>query len=193
MKTTIERIFHVEQPIGKVWSFLSNPTQVVVCVPGASITEEIDDRNYKGQVAMKFGPVSAKYNGQITIEELDAENKKMVLNGKGMDARGKGSADMVMNGKLIEKDGGTDVEYSMVVSVTGMLAQFGSRLINDVSNEVVNQFIRNFKAELSGEEAEEEGKPQSLNAASLVGNVVKSKIGGIFGGKKEEEESEPGE
>ena len=111
----------------------------------------------------------------------------MVLKGRGMDARGKGSADMVMNGKLIEKDGGTEVDYSMEVSVTGMLAQFGSRLITDVSDQVVNQFIANFKNQLSGgAETEEQAGGSSMDAASLMGNMVKSKISGLFKGKKED-------
>lgn len=187
MKTKIERTFQVDQPIDKVWDFLSNPSKVVVCVPGAQITEEVDERNYKGQVSMKFGPVSAKYNGEITIEELDSKNHLMILNGRGLDAKGKGSADMIMNGKLTEKDGGTEVEYSMEVSVTGMLAQFGSRLITDVSNQVVNQFIDNFKRELSGEGGAPAGDSGSMNAAGLMGSVIKSKVSGLFGGKKDED------
>lgn len=190
MKATIERTFQVDQSIDKVWAFLSNPNQVVTCVPGASITEAIDERNYKGEVSMKFGPVAAKYNGEIAIEQLDADNHAMTLKGRGLDAKGKGSADMIMNGKLSEKDGGTEVQYSMEVSITGMLAQFGSRLITDVSNQVVNQFIDTFKKKLEGDEsASAESGDSSLNAASLVGSMIKSKVGGLFGGKKSDDDA----
>lgn len=187
MKAKIDRTFQVDQSIDKVWDFLSNPNKVVTCVPGAQITEQIDENNYKGQVGLKFGPVSAKYNGEVTIESLDAENHKMVLKGRGMDAKGKGSADMVMHGNLTEKDGGTEVEYSMEVSVTGMLAQFGSRLITDVSNQVVNQFIANFKREVgaaAGSDDVASAGDKSIDAASLMGSMVKDKIGGLFKGKK---------
>ncbi len=187
MKAKIERTFQVDQPIDKVWDFLSNPNKVVTCVPGAQITEEVDERNYKGQVSMKFGPVAAKYNGEITIQELDTDNYNMLLKGRGLDAKGKGSADMIMNGKLKEKDGGTEVEYSMEVSITGMLAQFGSRLITDVSNQVVNQFISNFKSQLSGEAPAETSGGSSMNAAGLMGSVIKNKVSGLFGGKKDED------
>ena len=190
MKTSVHKTFQVDQSISKVWDFLSDPNKVVVCVPGASIVEQIDDKNYKGQVSMKFGPVAAKYNGQIAIEELDDANKKMVLKGNGLDSKGKGSADMVMNGVLIEKDGGTEVDYQMDITITGTLAQFGSRLINDVTAQVVNQFIDNFKNELSTpitsdetapNEAAQAKKEESLNAFALMWAVIKGFFARLFG------------
>jgi carbon monoxide dehydrogenase subunit G len=181
MKTTISKTFHVEEPIDKVWSNLSDPQEVVTCVPGAALTEIIDERNFKGTVTMKFGPIKAQYDGEIQIAEQDDDNYNLVMKGKGLDSKGKGSADMTMKGGLTEKDGGTDVEFTMDVSVVGMLAQFGSRLIKDVSDQVLKQFIDNFKAKLSGQEVENE-----MKAGSLMGSVVKNKIGGIFGGKKSE-------
>lgn len=175
MNTTITKSFFVEHNIDTVWANLTNPEKVVVCVPGASLTEKIDDNNYKGEVQLKFGPVKASYGGLITFVERDATSHKMTLKGAGTDNKGKGGADMVMNGILAEKDGGTDVNVTMDVSVTGMLAQFGSRLINDVSNHVFDQFVANFKAQLSGKEVD-----SSLRAGSLVGTMIK----GVFGGKK---------
>lgn len=151
MKTTITKIFHVEENIDRVWEYLADPTKIVTCVPGASLTKKIDDRNFEGKVSLKFGPVKAAYDGKITIEELDVANRKMVLKGAGVDPKGKGSADMIMNGTLAEKDGGTEVNYSMEVSLIGMLAQFGSRLVNDVSDQLLNQFVTNFKNKLKVE------------------------------------------
>ncbi len=151
MKTTINKIFQVEEPIQRVWEYLSDPTKIVTCVPGASLTEKIDDRNFKGKVSLKFGPVKAAYDGEVTIEELDIANRSMVLKGKGVDTKGKGSADMVMNGVLREIDGGTEINYSMEVSVIGMLAQFGSRLIADVADQLVSQFVQNFKDKLKAD------------------------------------------
>jgi len=143
-------------------------------VPGAYLIEQIDGNNYKGGVELKFGPVKAKYEGLITFLERDAAAKKMSLKGKGIDSKGKGNAEMTMNGLLAEKDGGTDVNVTMEINVSGMLAQFGSRLINDVSNQVFDQFVNNFRAQLSGGEVN-----STLSAGALVGGVMK----GIFGKK----------
>lgn len=191
MRTTIKKDFSVEEPIEKVWDYLANPTKIVSCVPGAAITEEIDDRNFKGEVTMKFGPVKAKYSGEIAIQELDMDAKKMVMKGRGLDSKGKGSADMIMNGNLTPTEKGTDVQFSMEVSIIGMLAQFGSRLINDVSDQLLNQFVTNFKAKLAGSGEVD----NSINAGAMMGTIVKNKIGGLFGGKKEkgQEEQKPKE
>ena len=175
MKTTINKTFIVENPIGIVWDHLSDPSKIVTCVPGASLTEQIDDRNFKGEVTLKFGPVKAKYAGQITFEDLDMETYKMRLNGKGMDSKGKGSADMIMNGTLKEIEAGTEVTCSMEVSIIGKLAQFGSRLITDVTNSVFDQFVGNFKDKLAGKDVD-----NTLNAGAMMGTVVK----GMLGGKK---------
>lgn len=151
MNTLIEKEFTIDQPIDLVWKSLSDPEDIVVCVPGAAITEKIDDKNYKGEVVTKFGPIKAKYSGDIGIQELDEANYKMVLKGRGLDSKGKGSADMIMNGNLSEVDGTTNVKFSMDITIVGMLAQFGSRLINDVSDQLLNQFVDNFRKKLESE------------------------------------------
>ncbi len=191
MKTTIEKKVFINQTIEKTWELLSDPPKIVSCVPGAQLTETIDQDNYKGIVSMKFGPVAVKYNGQVKFEKRDNVNHEMILNGKGLDDKGKGSADMILNAKLFPKDGQTEVQYSMEVNISGMLAQFGSRLITDVSNQVADQFSNNFKKKAEGEESaagEEDGN--SLNALSMAGSILKSKIGGLFGGGKKEGEGE---
>jgi hypothetical protein len=175
MTTTITKQFHVDHPVEETWANLSDPNKVVVCVPGASLTGQVDDNNYKGEVEMKFGPVKAKYDGLVTFLERDSATKKMKLKGVGTDSKGKGGAEMVMDSVLTEKDGGTDVNVTMEVNISGMLAQFGSRLINDVSNQVIDQFINNFKNQLAGKEVE-----ANLSAGSLMGGMVK----GLFGGSK---------
>lgn len=181
MEAKITKQFSLEEPIDKVWSVMSNPVEISECVPGATITEEIDANNYKGEVTLKFGPVKSKYDGQITILENDAENYKLILNGKGLDSKGKGSAEMTMHGVAVATDTGTDVDFDMTVNIQGTLAQFGSRLINDVSAQLMNQFVDNFKNMLAGIEFD-----GSLKAGSMMGSVVK----GLFKKKKKEEGEE---
>ena len=149
MTTLIEKEFDIDQPINMVWKSLSDPADVVTCVPGASITDKLDEQNYKGEVVAKFGPIKAVYNGDIEIVELDEQEHKMVLKGKGLDSKGKGSADMEMVGLLTDNGGSTHVSFKMNITIVGMLAQFGSRLINDVSNQLINQFVTNFRNKLA--------------------------------------------
>lgn len=175
MNTLITKEFVIAQPIDVVWKSLANPEEIVGSVPGASITDKIDEKNFKGQVLTKFGPIKAAYAGDIEIVDLDEENHTMVLKGRGLDSKGKGSADMIMNGVLKEVDGETHVNFSMDITIVGMLAQFGSRLINDVSAQLLNQFVDNFSKKLDGEEVD-----NSMNAGSMIGTVAKS----LFSRKK---------
>lgn len=170
MKATITKSFFVEEPIDKVWEYLCDPHKIVTCLPGASLTEQMDDRNYKGEVTMKFGPIKAKYAGVITFEEIDVENRVMKLKGKGLDSRGKGSADMDMTGNIAEKENGTQVDYSIIVTVTGMLAQFGARLITDVTNSVFDQFGANFRDKLKGLEVD-----NTMTAGKMIKGLMNKK------------------
>ncbi|MEL7427503.1 MAG: SRPBCC family protein [Bacteroidota bacterium] len=180
MNTVINKEFDIQQPIDVVWKSLASPEDIVTCVPGAAITNKLDDRNYKGEVVTKFGPIKASYAGDIEIVELDETNRKMVLKGRGLDSKGKGSADMVMNGTLKETEGGTHVHFNMNITIVGMLAQFGSRLINDVSDQLLNQFVTNFRNKLAdGGEATAGETDNALNAGKLAGTVVKSMIGSV--------------
>ena len=168
MEATITKKFSLEAPIEEVWKSLSNPKEISGCVPGATITDQIDNNNYKGEVTLKFGPIKTKYDGEITIEEMDNNAHTMLLRGKGLDSKGKGNAEMTMNGSAVTTDGGTEVDFKMVVNIQGTLAQFGSRLINDVSAQLMDQFVDNFKKLLSGDEVD-----NSLKAGSMMGSVVK--------------------
>lgn len=65
MKATINKTFQINQSIDRVWDFLSDPHQLVTCVPGASLTEQVDYRNYKDEINLKFAPIKAKYASTI--------------------------------------------------------------------------------------------------------------------------------
>ncbi|MEO1412609.1 MAG: SRPBCC family protein [Bacteroidota bacterium] len=182
MNTLIKKEFDIDQSIDIVWKSLADPEDIVGCVPGASITEKIDEHNYKGEVVTRFGPIKAAYAGDIKIVELDVDSRKMVLKGRGLDSKGKGSADMIMNGLLSERDGKTHVNFSMDITIVGMLAQFGSRLINDVSDQLLNQFVKNFQNKLNAEnppEAAPAVAEPAAGAAESTLEAVEAEVGTV--------------
>lgn len=196
MKANIDKTFQVERPIKEVWDFFSDPHKIVTCVPGAKLTETIDDRNYKGTVSMKIGPVVSAFNGQITMEKVDEASHTIEIQGKGVDTKGKGSASMVLSGTLVDLGNNTtEVSNNMEVSITGKLAQFGSRMIVDVSDQVFKQFLANFKSQLQATaQAEESGaeapppvqEAEPLKALPLFFSMLWAKILGLFGKKPQE-------
>jgi carbon monoxide dehydrogenase subunit G len=143
----IEKTFQVNEPIEKVWSLLSDPAKVASCVPGAQITEKVDDKTYKGSISVKVGPSLTDYKGEVQILRLDPQNHEIEIQGKGQDVRGRGSASMTMTGKLAALDSGaTQVTSISEVNVIGILAQMGSRVITEVSNIMFDKFSQNFQA-----------------------------------------------
>ena len=110
MAIRIEKTFQLQEPLESVWKFLSDPKKVANCVPGAQITEAVDDRTYKGVIKVQVGPSVTDYKGQVHIERLDEQNHEIEIVGKGQDVRGKGSASMKMTGKVRAlPDGSTEV------------------------------------------------------------------------------------
>jgi carbon monoxide dehydrogenase subunit G len=145
MEVTSEKTFPVNADINTVWGLLSDPSRVVVCVPGAQLTEIVDDNNFKGKISVKIGPVTSKFNGEARFDRLDADAKEMALFGAGKDTGGKGSAQMNMDVKLTEKENGTEVHSTIKLSISGKLAQFGARMIVAVNDKLTEQFVGNFQ------------------------------------------------
>jgi carbon monoxide dehydrogenase subunit G len=162
MLVKIEKTFQVQQALEKVWSFLSDPRKVVTCVPGAQITEQVDERTYKGGVSVKVGPSISDYRGEVQIVRMDQQTHAIEIVGKGQDTRGKGSASLKMTSSLRAlPDGGTDVVSVSEVSIAGILAQVGARMINEVSNIMFQQFVANLQQQLR----------QMANATNLANNA----------------------
>ena len=150
MAVRIEKTFQVKDPIDKVWRLLSDPRNVATCVPGAQITEAVDERTFKGSVSVKVGPSVTNYKGDVHFERLDAAAHEMELVGKGLDVTGRGSASMKMTGRLRSlPDGGTEVATVAEVNVVGILAQFGGRMIHDVSDIMFGEFTKRFEQQLA--------------------------------------------
>ncbi|MBZ5525592.1 MAG: SRPBCC family protein [Acidobacteriia bacterium] len=159
--------FQTPAPIEQVWALLSDPRRVVTCVPGAQITEQVDEKTYRGLISMKVGPTVTDYKGEVQIVRLNAQNYEMEILGKGQDVRGKGSASMKMTGKLRTLPGGlTEVASVSEVNVVGILAQMGSRVINEASNIMFERFTRNFQEKLQQESAGATGPGGAATTAS---------------------------
>ena len=178
MAVRIEKTFQVKEPLDTVWSFLSDPRKVAACVPGAQITEQADEKTYKGAISVKVGPSVTDYKGEVSIVRLDPQDHEIEILGKGQDVRGRGSASMKMTGKLRAlDDGGTEVTSISELNVVGILAQMGSRVITEVSNIMFAEFTRNFQTQLEGlanaakPAAEATAKP--ISAISLAWQAAK--------------------
>src|SRR5574342_461819 len=149
MGMQIEKTFVVKSSPAAVWGFLTDPHRVARCLPGAAITEQIDGQTYAGTITVKVGPVAASYKGRVRFERLDPAERTAEIVASGQDVRGKGGADMRMRSRLVEKaPGQTEVVATSEVNVTGILAQFGRGMIQDVSDQMFQKFTEAVRAEL---------------------------------------------
>jgi carbon monoxide dehydrogenase subunit G len=178
MAVKIEKTFQVNEPIEKVWAFLSDPRKVGTCVPGAQITEQVDERTYKGAIKVKVGPSVTDYKGEVQIVRLDEQAHEIEILGKGQDVKGKGSASMKMTGKLRAVDDGTEVVSVSELNVIGILAQMGGRVINEVSNIMFEQFTKNFRQQLQNAETGElaSSAPKPISAVGVAFSALKASI-----------------
>jgi carbon monoxide dehydrogenase subunit G len=149
MGLRFENAFLIKAPADRVWAYLTDPYRVAPALPGAAITEKRDDGSYAGTITVKVGPVSAKYKGTVRFDSLDPAAHAAVMSAKGQEASGRGGADMKMESHLVEKaPNETEVTVASDVNVTGLLAQMGRGLMQDVSNQMFQKFTEAMRAEL---------------------------------------------
>ena len=145
----IDKTFVVKAAPPAVWDFLIDPYRVARCLPGAAVTERVDERTYAGTITVKVGPVSASYKGKATFERLDVAGRTAEIVASAQDIRGKGGADVRMTSRLVERaPGETEVSVASQVNVIGILAQLGRGMIQDVSDQMFQRFTEAMRADL---------------------------------------------
>ena len=146
MKVTLERSFPLDATPERGWAVLENIDEVAACMPGAAITEHVDERHYKGEVRVKLGPARVAFKGDIEITVLDPAERSLRLIGKGGDGKGT-SASMDLSARIEPTDDGHfELVGESAVSLNGKLVSIGSRMINQVSEQILKQFGENFTA-----------------------------------------------
>lgn len=145
----LENEFTVQASVEQVWRYLLDVEKVAPCMPGAELTEIVDDRTYKGKATVKVGPVSLAFAGTVMVEERDEENRRVVMKAQGMEQRGKGAATAVVVSRLEPVDGGTRVVLETDLTITGAVAQYGRGMIQDISQRLTGEFARCLQANLA--------------------------------------------
>jgi len=152
MAFQIDKTFVVRAPAPAVWDFLTDPRRVARCMPGAAITDQVDPTTYAGTITVKVGPMSASYRGRMTFAKLDPAARSAEIMATGQDIKGKGGASMKLTSHLVERaPSETEVLASSELNVTGMLAQLGRGMIQDVGDQIFQKFTDAMRAELEGE------------------------------------------
>ena len=177
----IENEFDVPAPVDHVWAYLLDVERVAPCMPGAELTEVIDDHTWKGKVNMKLGPVSLAFAGTVTMQERDDQAKRIVLAAKGMEQKGKGAANASVTSWLEQGDGVTNVKMRADIHLTGTVAQLSRGLLPEVSRKLTQQFADCLLQSMGAAEvrATESADIAAAVAAPVEASTRTKPIGGI--------------
>src|SRR6266508_2693939 len=130
----IEDSFTLHTPVDRLWAFTHDVERIAPCMPGAELTEVVDDRTWKGKVHVKLGPVQMVFAGTVVAEERDDVAHRAKLSAKGTEQRGRGAASASVESWLEPTgDDGTIVHIRSNITVTGSAAQLSRGLLPEVS------------------------------------------------------------
>ncbi|MHB1500127.1 MAG: SRPBCC family protein [Candidatus Dormibacteria bacterium] len=200
----LENSLKLAMPPDRLMPLLEDLERIAPCLPGASITERVDERTYKGRVTVKVGPVTVSYDGTMTIVEVDREARRLVMRGEGRDPKGAGNARATITMTVEEAEGGGSLgRIQSDVAITGRVAQFGRGLMQDVADRLLTQFSQCVEKSLADQGLPEEAgalaatpaaqavpaaptapapaQPQSVGMLGILFSVLWKRVKSIFG------------
>ncbi|MFF7943386.1 SRPBCC family protein [Nocardia gamkensis] len=144
----LDNTFTIPVPAAQAWQVLLDLERIAPCVPGATITSR-DGDDFHGKIKVKLGPVGLSYSGVIKVVSQDEAAGIAVLEGRGRETRGNGTAKATITCRLVESDGSTDVFVDTDLAITGKPAQFGRGALADVAGTLIGQFATNLADEIT--------------------------------------------
>ena len=184
----LENSFRVDLPVESAWATLLDIPSMVPCMPGAELLAVEDERNYRGQVKVKLGPVAVAFQGRARLIEVDEINHKVRISASGTENKGRGSAQADVVFTLLPDGAATRVDIVSDLSLAGAVAQYGRAqgVIADVSRVMIDNFANNLRARIgAGGPAAQQKLPQEPAAALSVFSILAAVIRGWFSRKKE--------
>ncbi len=198
----LENTLKLAMPPDQLMPLLEDLERIAPCLPGASITERVDDRTYKGRVTIKVGPVTVRYEGTMTVVEVDPVGRRLVMRGEGRDPQGAGNAAATITMTVVETEqGGSVGTIQSDVAITGRVAQFGRGLMQDVADRLLTQFAQCVESSLVAEPSDPPAAPkagpaqpgnatprptpppqQSVGMFGLLLSVLWKRVRSLFGG-----------
>jgi uncharacterized protein len=157
----LENDFTVPASIDQAWAVLLDVPRVAPCLPGATVEPERgEEGEYKGQMKIKIGPITASYKGTVRIQEADEANHTVAMRAQAKDARGQGTASATITSTMEEVADGTKISVVTDMRVTGPAAQFGRGVMQDVSAKLMTRFAECLADQMQTAPAAEEAAPE---------------------------------
>lgn len=158
----LEHEFTINMPIEDAWKVLTDIERLAPCMPGATLIEVVDGE-HRGMLTVKLGPVTTKYRGVVRFLESDRSAGRVVIEARGNELRGRGTATAKITGLMTEQGEHTRVVVHSDIDVTGTAAQFGRGVMAEVSKKLIGQFV----AELERTTAEGSSSTPSTPSSAI--------------------------
>jgi carbon monoxide dehydrogenase subunit G len=180
----IENEFTVAAPTDFLWSYLLDVEKIAPCMPGAELTEVVDDHTWKGRLNAKFGPVSLSFAGTVTVQERDDAAHRVVLSAKGMEQKGKGAANASVTSWLEPGPSAdiTTVKMRADITLTGAAAQLSRGLLPEISKKLTQQFADCLQYSMGAAEVAEGGASATASVAAAAPPVAQLAVAKPVGG-----------
>jgi carbon monoxide dehydrogenase subunit G len=178
----IENEFTVTAPVQDLWAYLLDVERIAPCMPGAELTEIVDERTWKGKLNAKFGPVTMSFAGTVVMDSRDDEAKRVVLKARGMEQKGKGAAEATITSWLEPGpgDGQTTVKMQAEIVLTGAAAQLSRGLLPEISRKLTQQFADCLQQSMTAEQvALAAGERPTEGAPTPAPPTAAKPVGGI--------------
>jgi carbon monoxide dehydrogenase subunit G len=166
----LENSFTVPVPVDEAWRVLLDIERIAPCMPGAALDSVTGD-DFTGRVKVKLGPINLTYQGKASFIEKDEAAHKAVIDARGKDQRGNGTAAAVVTARLKAEGTITRVDVLTDLNITGRPAQFGRGVMTDVGNKLLGQFADKLAAQLGEGDAQGDAQRAESAAATATGAV----------------------
>jgi uncharacterized protein len=142
--------FDVPLPPAQAWPLLMDIERIAPCMPGAKLTEVVDEKTYKGNIAVRLGPVALTFAGTVVFEALDDANRTARVRAQGTDAKGRGGAHAVSTFRLEPSAEGSTVVVHTDLNLSGAVAQYGRGvgMIQSTAAQLMKQFAAALRAQV---------------------------------------------
>jgi carbon monoxide dehydrogenase subunit G len=146
-----DNTFEVPLPPAQAWPVLMDIQRIAPCMPGAQLTEVVDKTTYKGNIAVRLGPVALTFAGLVKFEEIDDVNHTARVKAQGTDAKGRGGANAAASFRLEPTAAGSKVLVHTDLTLSGAVAQYGRGvgMIQATAAQLMKQFAENLKKQLA--------------------------------------------
>jgi len=164
----IEQTVEVDAPMERVWALVNDVPRIAPCMPGAELTNVVDDHTYEGTIRVKLGPISMSYKGTAVLEGVDEASRSATIAASGKDVRGGGTARAGIDTKLeAVSESRTRMIVNADVHLTGKVASFGRGAIQDVSAKLFGQFADCMRQTLE-DEVRAAAQPAAAGAEAMA-------------------------